>query len=106
MPSFQKPSFGKSRRNQAGALAPDEAEAIGLSALLFLTEDEARLTRFLSETGLSPADLGAAAARPEMLGAVLDYLLADESLLLVFAAHAAIEPGTIAPAQAALAKAG
>jgi hypothetical protein len=33
-----------------------------------------------------------------MAVAVLDHLLSDESLLLVFAAHAGVAPETIAPA--------
>ena len=60
--------------------AIENAEAIGLAALVFLTEDEDRLGRFLSETGLSPDDLRASAGTREGLVAVLDHLLADESL--------------------------
>ena len=80
----------------------ERAEAIGLAALVFLTEDSDRLGRFLSETGLSPSDLGRAAGTPHMLAAVLDHLLADESLLMVFAAGAGIEPLDIAPARFSL----
>lgn len=81
---------------------PENAETIGLAALVFLTEDGDRLGRFLSETGMSPADLGRAAGKPEILAAVLEHLLQDESLLMVFAASAGIEPTTIAPARIAL----
>ncbi len=77
----------------------ESAEAIGLAALVFLTEDGERLGRFLGETGLSPADLGSAAGTPHMLAAVLEYLLADESLLMVFAAGAGLDPLDIAPAR-------
>lgn len=82
--------------------AHDAAEAIGLAALVFLTEDGERLGRFLAATGLSPAELRATAGTPEGLAAVLDYLLCDESLLMVFAAGAAIDPAAIAPARDAL----
>ena len=80
-----------------------EAERIGLAALLFLTVDGDRLGRFLGDTGLYPAELKSAAATPEGLVAVLDHLLADESMLLVFAADQAIDPAAIAPARAVLA---
>lgn len=83
--------------------ASEKAEAIGLAALVFLTEDGERLGRFLGETGILPADLGQAAGAPEMLAAVLDHLLQDESLLMVFAAGAGIEPAEIGPARIALA---
>lgn len=77
----------------------ENAEAIGLAALVFLTEDGERLGRFLSETGLSPSALGNAAGTPHTLAAVLDHLLADESLLMVFAAGAGIDPAEILPAR-------
>jgi hypothetical protein len=89
------------RRNDPSQ-AIEQAEAIGLAALVFLTEDGDRLGRFLGETGMSPADLGRAAGTPEMLTAVLDHVLADESLLMVFAAGAGIAPGDVAPARIAL----
>lgn len=81
----------------------DEAQAVGLAALVFLTEDADRIGRFLSETGLTPADLRNAAGTPDGLVAVLDHLLADESALLVFAAGASIDPATVAPAREVLA---
>jgi hypothetical protein len=80
----------------------DEAEEAAAAALLFLTEDEGRLTRFLGESGLAPADLRAAAGEPHLLTAVLDHLLSDESLLLVFTAGAGLDPARIGPMRAAL----
>ena len=105
MPAVPKPSKANSGSGRAGAPSRDEAEAIALSALAFLAEDQDRLIRFMTDTGLAPADLRAIAGRPDMLGAVLDYLLSDESLLLVFAACAGIDPAAVAPAEAALANA-
>ena len=62
----------------------DRAELIGVSALLFLAGDTDRLVRFLTLTGLGPAELRAEARSPRILAAVLEHLLQDESLLLVF----------------------
>jgi hypothetical protein len=81
----------------------DRAESIGVSALLFLAGDMQRLTRFLALTGVGPAELRADARSPHMLAAVLDHLLHDESLLLVFCASDAVSPEEIAPARRALA---
>jgi len=81
------------------ANARERAEQIGLSALVFVTEDEDRLGRVLGETGLSPDDLRASAGTPEGLVAVLDHLLADESLLMVFAAGAGLQPAEVWPAR-------
>ncbi len=78
------------------------AEAMGLESLIFLAEDEARLGRFLSLTGTGPAELRQSAGEPAMLAAVLDYLLGDESLLLVFTSSKNYAPEDVAPAQALL----
>ncbi|MGE0627921.1 MAG: DUF3572 domain-containing protein [Hyphomicrobiaceae bacterium] len=80
----------------------EEAEAIALQALVFLTEDRDRLSRFLLDTGMSPGDLGNAVGSPEALVAVLDHLLGDESLLLVFTSAAGIDPAVVQPARAIL----
>lgn len=82
----------------------DRAESIGVSALLFLAADTQRLARFLTLTGVGPAQLRAESRSPHMLAAVLDHLLQDESLLLVFCAGDGIRPEEIAPARAALAE--
>lgn len=51
--------------------------------------------RFFDLTGLSPGDLREAAARPGFALGVLDHLLADEELLLAFAAEQRIDPSSI-----------
>jgi hypothetical protein len=81
----------------------DRASSIGLSALLFLAGDPERISRFLALTGIGPAELRAQARSPGVLAAVLDYLLQDESLMLVFCANDGVPPEDIAPARRALA---
>lgn len=85
------------------APSADEAAALALSGLAFLAGEEARLGRFLALTGIGPDQLRAAADAPETLVAVLDYLLADESLLLVFASSCSIPPEAVVPARIVLA---
>lgn len=82
-----------------GPLTLDEAETIGLAALVFLTEEPRRLTRFLATSGLGPDDLAGRAGEPEVLAAVLGALAEDESLLLVFAAERTIAPATVMAAR-------
>jgi len=81
----------------------DRASSIGLSALLFLAGDPQRIAHFLSLTGIGPAQLRAEARSPRVLAAVLDHLLQDESLLLVFCANDGVPPEDIEPARRALA---
>lgn len=81
----------------------EQAEELAVQALVFVTENEQRLTRFLSETGLSPGELRDQAGEPRMLAAVLEHLLGNESELLTFTAGAGIDPQMIEPIRALLA---
>jgi hypothetical protein len=82
----------------------ETASTLALAGLTFLAEDAERLTRFLALTGIGPDHLRAAADGPETLLAVLDHLLSDESLLLVFATSKGVAPEDIAPSREALAR--
>jgi hypothetical protein len=79
-------------------LTPEAAEAIAFIALAFMAEDSQRLGRFLALTGLALDELRQHADTPDTKRAILDHLLQDESLLLVFAAHAGLPPEQIAAA--------
>lgn len=83
--------------------ARDAAETIALRALAFLAGDGERLGRFLALTGIGPDALRSQAREPQMLAGVLDHMMQDETLLLVFAAEAGVKPETIAAAHFVLA---
>jgi len=83
-------------------LSRDEAEKLAISALGFLAGEEHRLAAFLHLTGLSPADLRREAGTPEFLAGVLDFIAADESLLLVFATEQRIDPMQVMTARQTL----
>lgn len=84
--------------------APDSeaAHTIALQALAFLASDGERLGRFLALTGMGPAELKAQAGDTALLQGVLDHLMRDESLLLVFASDAGLKPEQVAAAFHAL----
>lgn len=84
--------------------ALDAAERLGIRALGFIAADPARLAGFLAASGYDPADIRAQADSAEFLAGVLDYILADESLLLVFASEAGIGPKHVASARRTLAR--
>ena len=92
-----------SSKNMQSA-SSDSAGSLAVSALSFIAADPDRLSRFLDITGLGPDNLRTAAADPAFLGSVLDYLVADEKLLVEFAADAALKPEAVARAQAALSR--
>ena len=81
----------------------EEAEALALTALEFLSQDGERIGRFLALSGLDPGDLRKAAAEPGFLPAVLDHLAQDEALLIAFAEEAGIAPERVAEARHLLA---
>jgi len=79
-----------------------DGETIALQALAFLVEDEERLNRFLNLTGIDMSALRGIATDKAGLGAVLDYLLNWEPLLLEFAALVELAPEAILRARADL----
>ncbi|WP_034996393.1 DUF3572 domain-containing protein [Beijerinckia mobilis] len=81
----------------------EAAESLAIGALSFLAADPDRLGRFLSLSGLTPETLRAAAAEPGFLGAVLDHLCSDESLLLAFSANGDHDAEAVMEAHARLA---
>ena len=83
-------------------LSVDEAEGLAISALSYLAGNPDALGRFLSLSGIGPADLRMAAREPGFLAGVLEFFLADESLLLSFVEEAQIRPTMIAAARHAL----
>jgi len=80
----------------------EQAEALAIGALAFLASEPEALGRFLSFTGLGPANLRSAAAAPGFLAGLLDYFLANEALLVDYARDAGVPPEEIARARAAL----
>jgi hypothetical protein len=71
---------------------PKTAEILGLQALGWLAGDPDGLDRFLLSAGTDAAVLRQAAEDPAMLGAVLEFLLANEDLLLRFCEESSIRP--------------
>jgi len=82
--------------------AREAAEMLAIQALGFIAEEPERLNAFLNATGLSVERLRESASAPGFLAGVLEHMLADESLLLAFAASAAIDPAEVARARQAL----
>ena len=80
----------------------DFAETVGLRALAWLVGEEARLAAFLSASGTGPAELRRRAQEPELLGAVLDFVLSEDRHVLAFAEAAGLAPEAVQEARAAL----
>lgn len=83
-------------------MTSDEAELLALRALGHIAADEDLLGDFMALSGLSPEELRARAAEPEMLGGILDFMLADETRLLAFCEAEELRPELPARARLAL----
>lgn len=82
----------------------DRAELIAAEALRFLADDEDRLARFVAATGIDVGAIRDHLREPTFLAGVLDYLLADESLLLECVETAGLAPEEPSLAREALAE--
>lgn len=72
-----------------------EADALLPALLSFLASDEDRLIRFFDLTGMSPDGLRAAAAAPGFATSLLDYVCADDRLVLAFATAEGLDPARL-----------
>lgn len=84
------------------AMSQENAEAFAAQVLAWLAEDHARLGSFLGWSGESPDQLRARIADPGLLLAVIDFLMADEALLLEACAALDLPPETPGQARAGL----
>lgn len=62
----------------------ENAEVLALQALGWLASDDEIFSGFLHFSGASPDQLAAAAAQPEFLGSVLDFLLLEDQWIMGF----------------------
>jgi hypothetical protein len=84
------------RREATATGAADAAQAVALSALVFLLEDEERTSRFLRVTGIAGDELAQRVQDPAFLGGILDFILEDEALLVAVAGAAGMRPDRVA----------
>lgn len=94
--------FPKAPRAAASSHAAEAAQTLALQALSWIAAEPERLAGLLATTGLWPDEVRARVGDPAFLGGVLDYLLADEALLLAFCGEAEIAPDTPARLRAFL----
>jgi Protein of unknown function (DUF3572) len=77
------------------SMTAQSAEILGLQALAWLAGDPVLLERFTNGCGIDGAALRAAADHPETIASVLDFLLADEALLLAFCSESELPPQSV-----------
>jgi hypothetical protein len=75
---------------RAPRLTREDAETLAIRVVAFLAEREDLFLRFVALSGMSVDQVRASLADPAVLGAVLDFVLADEALVLELAAALAV----------------
>jgi len=78
------------------------AETVALKALAHIAADADILLRFLTISGLGAADLRRRAGEPELLAAVLDFVLSDDAITRSFAVTEGVTAETLHAARRAL----
>lgn len=78
-----------------GRLSPEIAETTALNALGFLADSPEALGTFMAQSGVDLTTLRARAAERDFLVAVLDFLLANEELLVDFCETSRVDPKVV-----------
>ena len=73
-------------------LTKEQAETIALDALAFLATQPEELERFLRNSGLDVGELRQRAAEPDVLRAVIEFLLQDDALVTGFCQERELDP--------------
>ena len=83
-------------------ISGEEAEVVGLKGLGWLVGEDELLEVFLGSSGLAESELRARAQEPELLGAVLDFILMDDAWVMRFCEAEQLPYDRLARARAAL----
>jgi hypothetical protein len=84
---------------QVNRIGREGAESVAVQALAYLAGEPEQLARFLALTGIGPQVIRAAASDPQFLAGVLDFVVADEKLLVAFAEHIQMKAEAVLRAQ-------
>jgi hypothetical protein len=84
---------------QVNRIGREGAENMAVQALTYLAGEPEQLARFLALTGIGPQAIRTAAADPQFLAGVLDFVVGDERLLVAFADHIQVKPEAVLRAQ-------
>ena len=79
-----------------------DAETLALKALAYLAHSPDDLERFVALSGVTLADLRARADDPEILAAILDFILVSDELITGFCETGEIDPRDLHAARRAL----
>lgn len=91
--------FGPQKRTK---MSREDAEAVAISTLTYLSETPDLMQRFLALSGIEASAIREAAAEPHFFAGVLKFFLAHEPTLMAFCAAREMEPRMVSGALAQL----
>lgn len=80
----------------------ESAETLALQALAWLAGDDDLMATFLGSTGASKDELRAQAKEPAFLGAVLDFIMMDDTWVVAFSDSVSVPYERLMMARSAL----
>ena len=101
-PPHDDSASARLRRDSTSARLRRDAELLAVRVLGWLAEDPDRIAAFAAASGTDPRNLRVQAREPGFSGFVLDFLLADEALLIDCCAALQVPPDHPMRARAAL----
>lgn len=80
----------------------EQAQSVAISAIGYLADDPALLSRFVALSGCDPGSFRQSAHEPGFQAGILDFFLAHEPSLMAFSANSGIAPEQIVKAKEVL----
>ena len=80
----------------------EQAQAVALQALAFLASQDDPFAAFLAQSGIGAGELRARAQEPEVLAAVMDFVLSNDDFVYGLCDMAGLRPEDVLVARAAL----
>lgn len=84
---------------QQAKINTKEAAFIAIKSLAYISQMEEEMTKFMAETGITAPDVIRLKESLKFLGGVLEFLSADESLLMAFCSSEQFSPDQIEAAR-------
>ncbi len=90
---FRAPArIGNFKPSKSSGMDRAGAEDLAAQILVAVAEDPAVLQRFMADTGFGPDDIRRSAGSSDFLAGVLEYVLADEPMLLAITSDRQLKP--------------
>lgn len=88
--------------NQIHQISTKSAAFIAIKSLAYISQSPEEISKFINITGIETSDIIRLKENLKFLGGVLDFITADESLLLAFCSNEQMSPEGVEAARQTL----